>query len=155
MSRVQIPSLAPFSQPAFNMKPLPIHQNQTARSRPLYALAIAVVIGAGLLWRSQLLPLPPFFAKYGGDALWALMVFLASGFMFNRASILRVSLSALCLAWAVEFSQLYHAAWIDSMRATWIGRRVLGAGFNWPDLVAYAVGVAVGTVGECTIRKAL
>lgn len=114
------------------------------RSRPRYALGIALVIGAGLLWRSQSLPLSPFLSKYGGDALWALMVFLGFGFLFNRISTLRLALIALGFAWGVEFSQLYQADWIDWIRATWIGRHVLGVTFNWPDLLAYAIGVASG-----------
>jgi hypothetical protein len=36
-------------------------------------LALAVV-AAGLLWRADFTPLPPFLSKYGGDARWALKV---------------------------------------------------------------------------------
>ena len=49
------------------------------RNRRVYAIATALVIGAGLLWRSGLFPLPDFVAKYGGDSLWALVVFLGLG----------------------------------------------------------------------------
>ena len=118
------------------------------RSRPLYALLVALVIGTGLLWRSGLIPLSNFFSKYGGDALWALMVFLGFGFVFRRSSTVRIGLAALCFAWSVEFLQLYHAHWIDAIRSTRFGRLVLGDTFNVPDLIAYAVGVALGVVAE-------
>ena len=52
-----------------------MQRNSLPRHRPWYAILIALVMAAGVLWRSQLLPLPWFAAKYGGDALWALMVF--------------------------------------------------------------------------------
>jgi hypothetical protein len=107
------------------------------------ALAVAVV-AAGLLWRSGFIPLPPDLSNYGGDALWALMVFVGFGFLFPRASTLTLALMALTLAWGVEFSQLYHAPWIDAVRATLPGRLVLGNTFNWPDLLAYALGVGLG-----------
>ena len=123
-------------------KPLP-------RSRPLYALLIALVIGTGLLWRSSLLPLSSFLAKYGGDSLWALTVFLCFGFAFHRSSTWRISLAAVCFAWSVEFLQLYHAPWIDAIRSTRPGQLVLGASFNSPDLIAYVAGIAVGVFGEC------
>lgn len=118
------------------------------RSRPLYTLAIALVIGTGLLLRSGFLPLPYFLTKYGGDALWALVVFLCFGFLFRRSSTLRLALAAICFAWSIEFLQLYHAPWIESNRATLFGRLVLGASFNSPDLLAYVVGIAIGTFAE-------
>jgi hypothetical protein len=106
------------------------------------------VIAAGLLWRSRLLPLPPFAFKYGGDALWALVVFYGCGFLLSRTSTARVALIALCLAWGVEFLQLYQAPWIEGLRATVPGRLALGSTFNWPDLLAYALGIAAGAISE-------
>ena len=114
----------------------------------MYAVLAALVIATGLLWRSGLLPLPSFVAKYGGDSLWALVVFLCFGFAFRRSSTVRIGLSALCFAWSVEFLQLYHAPWIDSIRSTRVGRLVLGASFNSPDLIAYVIGIALGILAE-------
>lgn len=118
------------------------------RSRAVYAIAVVMVIGAGLLWRSGWVPLPRSVSKYGGDALWALMVFFGLGFVFVRVSTLRVAASAVCFAWSVEFLQLYHAPWIDGIRSTRLGHLVLGSVFNGPDLMAYVVGIAVGVVVE-------
>jgi hypothetical protein len=115
----------------------------------MYALAAALVIGTGLLWRSGLLPLPSFLAKFGGDSLWALVVFLCFGFVFRRSSTARIVLGAICFAWSVEFLQLYHAHWIDALRSTHLGRLVLGTSFNSPDLIAYVVGIALGALAEC------
>jgi len=119
------------------------------RSRPLYVLLAILVIGAGLLWRSGLLPLSSFLAKYGGDSLWALAVFLGLGFVFRQSATWRTGLGALGFAWSVEFLQLYHAHWIEVIRSTGFGRLVLGASFNGPDLIAYAIGIALGALAEC------
>ena len=119
------------------------------RSRRVYAIATALVIGTGLLWRSGLFPLPDFVAKYGGDSLWALVVFLGLGFAFSRSSTMRIALVAVCFAWSVEFLQLYHAPWIDGMRSTRLGHLVLGTVFNGPDLFAYVIGIALGVSAEC------
>jgi hypothetical protein len=105
---------------------------------------MVLVMAAGLLWRSPWVPLPVFARKYGGDALWALLAFVGIGFLAPRQSTVRTALAALVFAWAIEFSQLYHAPWIDAVRATRLGGLILGSTFNAPDLLAYAVGIAVG-----------
>jgi hypothetical protein len=116
------------------------------RSRWIYGLATALVIGAGLLWRSGLIPLPDFLEKYGGDALWALAVFLGFAFTFRRSPTARIALAAITFAWAIEFLQLYHAPWLEAIRSTRLGRLALGASFHWPDLLAYVVGVGGGVI---------
>lgn len=118
----------------------------------LYAGLALAVIAAGLLWRASFMPLPPVVSKYGGDALWALMGFVGLGFLLPRAPTLFVVLLALTTSWGVEFSQLYHAPWIDAVRATRPGHLVLGSTFNWPDLPAYAAGVALGAWAEWRLR---
>ena len=113
---------------------------------------MAAVIAAGLWWRSAANPVSPFLHKYGGDALWALLMFLGFRCVLIRATILRVTLVSLAFCFAVEFSQLYHAPWIDSVRNTCFGAPTLGSTFNAPDLVAYAAAVALGVVIE-TVRQ--
>lgn len=110
------------------------------------------VIAAGLTWRSDANPVSPFLHKYGGDALWALLVFLGFRCLLIRTALLWVTLVALAFCFAVEFSQLYHAPWIESIRNTRLGALALGSTFNAPDLVAYAAGVALGFLIE-TARK--
>lgn len=107
-----------------------------------------LVIGVGLFLRSRFCPAPPIIEKYGGDALWAMVVFLGLGFVFPRAATFTLALSALTISWAVEFSQIYHSPWLDALRATFPGKLILGSTFNLPDLPAYAFGIAVGSMGE-------
>ncbi|MEY4387981.1 MAG: hypothetical protein RLY20_3264 [Verrucomicrobiota bacterium] len=65
-----------------------------------------------------------------------------------------MALTALTFSSAIEFSQLYHAPWQDALRANVIGHLVPGSGFNWADLLAYAVGLAVGVLLELTCLRA-
>lgn len=113
---------------------------------------MVAVMAAGLWWRSAANPVSPFWYKYGGDALWALMIFFGFQCVLIQAAAPRVALLALAFCFAVEFSQLYHAPWIDSIRTTRLGALTLGSGFNAPNLIAYAVGVAIGVAIE-TIRR--
>lgn len=120
----------------------------------LVAIAAGVLVTAtGLVWRSGHLPLSPFLTKYGGDALWALLVFIGCGFLLPRAFTLKIAVMSLGFACSIEFLQLYHAPWIDSLRATLPGRLVLGSTFNPPDLIAHAAGVVAGTFCEAFCRS--
>lgn len=123
-----------------------------SRSRPIYCVAILVVITLGLLSRRFPQFLPAALGKYSGDALWALMVFLGLGFCFRRWPTVVVALAAFAFSVAIEFSQLYRAPWIDAVRGTLPGRLVLGSGFAWADLVAYAAGISVGALVEAAVR---
>lgn len=85
-----------------------------------------------------------FIRLYVGDGLWAMMVFFGVAFLVPRWSTRAVAMAALVFCFGIEFSQLYHAPWIDQLRATTLGGLVLGFSFVWSDLLCYAVGVAVG-----------
>jgi hypothetical protein len=76
------------------------------------------------------------------------MLFLLVSAMLARSAIATRAAIALGLAFSVEFSQLYHAPWIDSIRQTTLGGLVLGSGFLWTDLVCYTVGIAIGAFLE-------
>lgn len=76
-----------------------------------------------------------------GDALWAAMIlWLVSAAASHARLITRVA-TAYTICAAVELSQLYHAHWIDVIRATAVGHLLLGSGFDRGDLNAYALGV--------------
>ncbi len=117
------------------------------------AVALFVVIW-GLLWRSPLIALSPFLRKYGGDAIWALMVYLGFRFLLTHRSALWSVVLALLFATAIEFSQLYHPPWLDAFRELRLGRLILGSTFNWPDLPAYALGIIVGAAIDAAARQA-
>ncbi len=122
-----------------------------ARTRWMYALAAIGVIGLGLASRSEVVGLPWFAAKYSGDALWGLVVFVGFGFLLRWQSTLLVTVSAVGFACSVEFSQLYHPLWLDAIRATRFGGLVLGtpsSTFAWGDIAAYLVGIACGIIVE-------
>jgi hypothetical protein len=85
---------------------------------------------------------------YLGDALWAAMVFYMAAFIFNKKSTVKVAVIALLFSYCIEISQLYHAPWIDNIRATTLGGLVLGFGFLWSDILAYTIGVSSAALLE-------
>jgi hypothetical protein len=118
------------------------------RSRVVYAIALVAIVAAGLASRRFGQLLPSFVAAYAGDTLWASMVFVGLGLLFTRARTRTLAIAALAIAAADEVSQLYHAPWIDAIRATRPGALVLGYGFLWSDLACYTVGVLVAAAVE-------
>jgi hypothetical protein len=113
------------------------------RPRAHYLALLCGTIVVGLATRRYPDAFPGFVSRFGGDALWAAMVFVLLASWRRMAATHRLALGALAIAWAVELSQLYKAPWIDAVRATRGGALVLGQGFLWSDLVSYAVGVAL------------
>ena len=112
-----------------------------------------LVLGAGLFWRESGVLAAGAASKYGGDALWALLVFLGFRFISPRSPIWTAAISAVLFSFAVETSQLYHAPWIDAIRRTHLGALTLGAVFNWPDFPAYVLGITIGVIAEETLRR--
>jgi|688.fasta_scaffold60476_5 hypothetical protein len=123
------------------------------RSRLGYALAVVLLIASGLLLRSGVAPFPPVVVKYGGVALWAIVLFLGLGLAFASAPTLHIACVAVGISWCVEFLQLYHSTWIDAIRSPRIGHLVLGSTFHGPDLVAYCFGVCLVAVAEVVFSR--
>ncbi|HDR3649284.1 DUF2809 domain-containing protein [Bacillus sp. SM-B1] len=125
----------------------------TKRNRLLYAMFTILVIILGLSSRKFAFALPALLNDYLGDALWALMIFIGFGFLFPKIETKKLAFISLMFCYGIEVSQLYHAEWIDSIRATTLGGLVLGYGFLWNDLIAYTIGVGVGFVFEFILQR--
>ena len=127
------------------------------RRRTAYAALVVTAIVLGLASRRFGDALPPPLADrvrlYAGDAIWAAMVYFLGAAIAPHASIARLSIGALGFAWVIEVSQLYHAPWIEALRATRVGGLVLGFGFLWSDVVCYAVGVAFAALVDAVMRR--
>ncbi|MDD7793904.1 ribosomal maturation YjgA family protein [Clostridium sp. 'White wine YQ'] len=114
------------------------------RNRTLYGIIIILVIVLGLMTRR-------FKNLYLGDILWALMIFFIVGFIFIKIKLKIAALIATSFCFIIEFSQLYHADWIDKIRQNTLGGLILGYVFSWPDLLAYLVGIGAGVILELII----
>ena len=98
-----------------------------------------------MLSRSDLaVHLPAFIAAYAGDTLWSLALFLTIGLIRPGIRTTTAAVLTVVIAFAVEFSQLYQAGWINAIRQHRIGALFLGNGFVWSDLPCYVVGCLLG-----------
>jgi hypothetical protein len=123
-------------------------QRALVRNRWVYAAGVVGVIVLGLASRHFRQYLPAILSKNAGDILWALMVFVGLGLLFPKATTLRLAAIALVISYLDEFSQMYHAPWIDGLRHTMLGGLILGFGFHASDLVCYTIGVLIGVALE-------
>ncbi len=91
-------------------------------------------------------PLQNFVNHYGpASVCYAVFFILLIFFLFPRpAKILPIAMGVLVWTCLVEFSQLWHPPWLESIRATVAGRLLLGNSFSWWDFPAYPLGCFVG-----------
>jgi hypothetical protein len=123
------------------------------RNRWLYAVLVIFLIAVGLPNRLMADRMPPFMVVYGGDALWAMMLYFAFGLIFARVASWKALVILLVGCYAVEISQLYQADWINAVRYFTIagfplGGIVLGYGFLWSDIAMYTLGIGAGYLVE-------
>ncbi len=129
---------------------------KVVRPRWVYALAALIVIALGLASRWDAVGLPWFVAKYSGDALWGLVVFIGLAFLFHSLSTRLVAALAAMFACAVEFSQLFHPPWLDAIRANKLCGLVVGSPsstFAWGDIAAYLVGISLAVIIESIVFR--
>lgn len=125
-----------------------IGQHKTIRQRYSYALVILIIIILGLLSRRITV-----FPAETGDALYASMMYFMVRFFLIRHKIKELAIISLVICFAIEFSQMYQAPWINTIRTTLPGRLILGQGFLWIDLLAYVVGIAFAALIDRLLKR--
>jgi len=88
--------------------------------------------------------LPQFFVAYTGDTMWALAFFAIFRWLFPRQRNWEIGLITYNFSCLIELSQLWHPAWLETIRATLIGGLLLGFGFRISDLFCYFAGCLLG-----------
>ncbi|WP_339290473.1 DUF2809 domain-containing protein [Paenibacillus sp. FSL E2-0201] len=111
------------------------------KERLFYGCICLIVIALGLSSRVFSEHLPLFVSRHFGDALWGSMVYFMFRVLLVNRKLWIAFMWSLMFSFGIEFSQLYQAEWINSIRATVLGGLILGKGFLWVDLVRYGVGI--------------
>jgi hypothetical protein len=79
----------------------------------------------------------------GGIAYVAFWI-VAVAIIFPSTPAGRIVFGVLIITCLLEFAQLWHPAWLEALRHTFIGRAVLGTTFDWSDFPAYFAGALLG-----------
>ena len=112
------------------------------------ALLCLSIMAGGLALRllGPGLGLPAFVVKYGGSLLWGTMVFFLVAIVASRSTRRSVVMIAAVIAVGVELFRLLHTPWLDNFRLTLTGALLLGRIFSPWDILAYGIGIALGTL---------
>lgn len=82
-------------------------------------------------------------SSFGYEIFFMLLVFMI---VPRRSAIMTIAISVCLVTCALEFMQLWQPAWLQSIRATFLGRGLLGTTFQWWDLPAYPLGCTLGWI---------
>ena len=123
------------------------------RTRLWAAGGMLLAASFGLASRSAPMADWPVIGAYGGDAAWAMAAYAGWRLLFPTLNRLRIAGLAFGLATMVEISQLADWAWLNSIREQRLGALLLGRGFLWSDLAAYAVGTVTAMIIDVRSRS--
>ncbi|NQV02092.1 MAG: DUF2809 domain-containing protein [Bacteroidia bacterium] len=118
-----------------------------------YLILIAVAAFLGILSRTYGTILPEFVASYAGDTMWAFALYYVIALLALKSSFSFKFFWTCILSAIDEFSQLYHAPWIDELRNTTVGALTLGNTFVWTDLLCYLAGAVLAVIVDYTFVK--
>ena len=136
------PSTSPSASPRVHSRPI---------SRSLALIAITTV--AGLAIRFAHLGLPFGISKYGGSALWALLVYWMVSAVLPRSRPRTAALVSAGITAAVELFKLLSVPWLDAFRMTLPGMLLLGRHFSPWDILAYWLAILAGMLLDRLIRN--
>lgn len=134
-------------------RPLNVPRRSTNGIRVLALIGLLLAATFGLASRQPPLVGWPVIGTYGGDAAWAMAAYAGWRLLRPADALLVTAGLALLTAFTVEIAQLVRVDWLDTIRSTRLGALLLGRGFLWSDLVAYAVGTVLATGLDAATRR--
>ena len=106
---------------------------------------LCVVTPLGFLFKFYAGPGHKWFNDYGAGLLyevfWCLVAFF---FVPHRKYIMRIVVSVFIVTCILEILQLWHPAFLERIRAAFLGGAFLGSTFVWWDFPHYVLGCIVG-----------
>jgi hypothetical protein len=118
----------------------------------LILMIVTVVLGIAI--RFVPLGLPMDLVKYGGSAMWAMMIYWVFTLIRPTWYLIPAFFASGLVATGLEFFKLYHAYDLDVFRSTLLGELLLGRFFSGKDIVAYWLAILVAVFVDSGFRKA-
>lgn len=125
------------------------------RYRFILFLAIIIIIPLGLVCKFYKGPLDEWLNNYSGgifyEIFWILLVILINPKIKPSIATIWVFMITVLL----EFMQLWHPPFLEAIRATLIGRLLIGTTFDWWDFPHYMLGCTITWLGLKTLKNQL
>ena len=119
-------------------------EQMTPRYRALLALILVLIFGLA----AKRYPGPGrWWVNDWGPASVAYVVFfmlLAFVTAPRRSAATPIAIGVCLSTCLIEFLQLWHPSWLQTLRSSFLGRSLLGTTFSWWDFPAYLVGTLLG-----------
>lgn len=126
------------------------HRNQTI----FIILSVLIVVPMGFLFKYYNGPAHHWFNDYGAsvfyEIFWCLFAFL---FFRSRAAVIQIPIWIFVITCILEFLQLWHPPLLEEIRATLIGKLLLGTTFVWWDFPHYVLGCVLGWLWLQQLQK--
>lgn len=124
-------------------------RNRVLKYRLILLISLCIVVSLGY-WVRFSGPFPePINDALGSIAYEMVWVFVLL-LLFPQVSPVRAAIIVFLATCFLEFLQLWQPTVLKNLRATALGRLILGTTFTWTDLPAYAVGSALGGLWSWT-----
>ncbi|QLE51386.1 DUF2809 domain-containing protein [Nostoc sp. C057] len=108
-------------------------------------ISMLIVVPMGLFSKFYSGPGHQWFNDYGGDILYEIFWCLFAFWFFrSRTAITQIPIWVFVITCILEFLQLWHPPLLNEIRATLIGKLLLGTTFVWWDFPHYALGCIAG-----------
>lgn len=116
------------------------------KTQDLYIIiSLLIVTGIGFLFKNYTGFAHKWFNNYGAavfyEIFWCLFAFL---FFRSSKAIIQIPLWVFIITCILEFLQLWHPPFLEQIRATLVGKLLLGTTFAWWDFPHYVVGCFLG-----------
>ncbi|NJL57328.1 DUF2809 domain-containing protein [bacterium] len=89
---------------------------------------------------------------YGAAIFYEIFWILLAVWLLPRTKPGAIALWVFAITCVLEILQLWHPAWLQAVRATLVGRLLLGTTFSWWDFPHYAIGCALPWWGLRSLR---
>lgn len=107
-------------------------------------IALLIIIPLGFASKFYTGPGAWWFNNYAGGIFYEIFWCFAAILFLPYASAFWVACSVLAATCSLEFLQLWHPSFLESVRSTFIGSALIGTTFVWWDFPHYVIGCFAG-----------
>lgn len=138
----------------FSGDPLkPVSSPRFAPVQRALAVRLALLIPAGFLTKAYRGPLQDWIRDSLGGVLYEMFWIWVVSLFFPRWRTWIIAVAVLAVTSLIEAGQLWHPAFLEAVRRSFVGRTLIGTSFSWLDFPHYVLGCAIGGAWIGRLKK--
>ena len=116
-------------------------------------LSILIITSLGFASKFYVGPSAKWFNNSLGGLVYEIFWCLVISFILIKSKPWKIAISVFIVTCILEFLQLRHSAFLETIRSTFIGRTIIGTTFVPSDFIYYAIGSLAGWILLEKIKK--